>query len=61
MRESVKTERIHLPSDAMETWLGSQSPKRFPTARHRTPPQDSLEAWLEARVEKAKKAMEPGA
>lgn len=49
MRESRKTERMHLPTDSMELWLGSQKPSRG-EGRHRNPPEDSFEAWMEKQV-----------
>lgn len=60
MRESRKTERMHLPSDTTEAWLQSQKPSAS-VARHKNPPEDVLEAWIEKRVSKAVKRRGPGA
>jgi hypothetical protein len=51
MRESRRTERMHLPKDAGEDWLDSQKPKPQ-GKRHRNPPQDVYATWLDERVEK---------
>ena len=51
MRESHKSERMRLPTDSMEVWLGSQKPSRG-EGRHRNPPEDSYEAWMEKQVAK---------
>jgi hypothetical protein len=55
MRESKKTERMHLPRDSTEVWLESQRVQRRHEAAHRSPPRDPLEAWIEKRVEEALK------
>lgn len=53
MRESRRTERMHLPKDSTEVWLESQSVQKRQKAAHRNPPKDALEAWIERRVEEA--------
>ena len=49
MRESRRTEKMHLPTDSTEVWLGSQRRSKG-ASRHRSAPQDSFEAWIEKRV-----------
>jgi hypothetical protein len=53
MRESRRTERMHLPRDSTEAWLESQRVRKHHEAKHRNPPKDPLEAWIERRVEDA--------
>ena len=50
MRESKRKERTHLPADTTELWLESQKGAGG-LGRHRSPPADSFEAWIEKRVE----------
>jgi hypothetical protein len=38
MRESRKTERMHLPRDSTEAWLESQRVQRHHEAKRRNPP-----------------------
>ena len=52
MRESRKTEKMHLPRDSMEEWLESQRPKPS-EVKHEKPPKDIFEAWMEKRVEES--------
>ena len=52
MRESRKTERMHLPKDTTEVWLEAQKPSMKGT-RHRVPPEDSIETGIEMRVSRA--------
>jgi len=55
MRESKKGEKAHLPKDSTEVWLGTQ--KSGPgEAKHRNPPEDTYEAWVEKRVGKSQRA-----
>lgn len=54
MRESKKTERMHLPRGSTEEWLESQTPT-YTEVMHRNPPRDSFEAWIEKRVEESRK------
>jgi len=51
MRESKKTERMHLPRGSTETWLESQTPGNK-SGRHGIPPPDTYETWVEKRVTK---------
>lgn len=53
MRESPKTEGMHLPRDSTEVWLESQRVQNRHEAAHRSPPKDPLEAWIEKRVGEA--------
>lgn len=53
MRESRRTERMHLPMDSTKAWLESQRVRKHHEVAHRNPPKDSLEAWIERRVEEA--------
>lgn len=49
MRGSREKERTHLPKDSTEVWLETQTP--MPSeAKHRNPPEDTYEAWVERRV-----------
>ena len=51
MRESKKGEKTHLPADSTEAWLSKQ--KAAPTeAKHKNPPKDTYEAWVEKRAGK---------
>jgi hypothetical protein len=50
MRESKKGEKTHLPKGSTEVWLRSQKPAPS-EAKHKNPPGDSYEAWVEKRVE----------
>lgn len=59
MRESPKTERMHLPVDSTEIWLEAQTKPPRVGGRHRSPPQDSFEAWIEKRVGEALKREKP--
>jgi len=54
MRESKRTEKMQLPKDTTEAWLESQRPSVSAT-RHRSPLEDSFEAWMEKRVQKTLK------
>jgi hypothetical protein len=49
MRESRKKEKTHLPRDSTEIWLESQTATQS-EAKHRNPPEDTYEAWIEKRV-----------
>jgi hypothetical protein len=49
MRESSRTEGMHLPRDSTELWLQSQAPART-LVRHRNPPTDFYEAWVQRKV-----------
>lgn len=51
MRESKKTERMHLPRDSIEVWLESQTPAPS-ESKHRSPPEDTYEAWIKKRTGK---------
>ncbi len=51
MRESKRTEKMHLPRDSTELWLEAQEPSLH-AAKHRNPTADSYEAWITGRVEK---------
>lgn len=51
MRESKKTEKMHLPKETTEAWLETQEPVRMGVS-HRRPPEDSFEVWVEKRVAK---------
>jgi hypothetical protein len=51
MRESKKIEKTHLPRNTYEVWLDSQTPKPSET-KHKSPPADIFEAWMEKRVGK---------
>lgn len=51
MRESRKTEKMHLPKGSTESWLESQTPVRR-SGKHGNPPPDTYEAWVEKRVTK---------
>jgi hypothetical protein len=55
MRESKKSEKTHLPRNTYEVWLESQSPKTG-EVRHKSPPTDTFEAWMEKRVGKRLRA-----
>lgn len=50
MRESRKGEKTHLPRDSTEVWLGAQKAAAS-GAKHRSPPEDTYEAWVERRAE----------
>jgi len=50
LRESSKTERMHL-GDAYEEWLKRQSPRQK-GGRHEKPPADAYESWVEKMVKK---------
>jgi len=52
MRESGRTERMHLPRDTTEIWLDTQTPGPSKTEKHRNPPNGVYEAWLEKLVER---------
>lgn len=53
MRESKKGEKTHLPKGSTEDWLESQKP--VPGGlKHKKPPEDSYEAWVEKRAEKSR-------
>jgi len=54
MRESPKTEKMHL-GDAYEEWLKHQNSKTKGT-RHQTPPGDLYEEWVKKRVGRRKKS-----
>lgn len=49
MRESKKIEKTHLPQSSYETWSEAQSPKAG-EVKHRNPPEDLYEAWVNKRV-----------
>jgi hypothetical protein len=51
MRESKKTEKMHLRTDSYEGWLKGQKPGRV-KAEPKQPPEGSYEGWLEKRVER---------
>lgn len=51
MRESMRTEKMHLPTDSTELWLEWQKPRARQRNPHMMPPKDPLEAWIERRVE----------
>jgi hypothetical protein len=51
MRESPKTEKMHL-GDAYEEWLKHQTTRRKKARHPRKPVKDLYEAWVEKRVEK---------
>lgn len=60
MRESRKGEKTHLPKDSTEAWLGTQ--KTVPTeAKHKTPPEDSYETWVEKRAGESRRGKKPAA
>lgn len=44
---------MHLPMDSTKAWLESQRVRKHHEVAHRNPPKDSLEAWIERRVEEA--------
>ena len=50
MRESRRTEKMHLPRDSGEEWLDLQKPRAM-GEKHRKPPANGYEAWLEKRVQ----------
>jgi hypothetical protein len=54
MRESKKTEKMHLPRGSDEEWLETQKPGLH-GSRPRNPPENVYEAWLEKRVERRTK------
>ena len=60
MRESRRTEKMHLPKDTTEAWLDAQKPSMKGT-RHRKPPEDSMEAWIKKRVSKTLERRKPAA
>jgi len=49
MRESSRTEKLHLPRDSAEEWLDHQEP-RDKGVKHRRAPENSYEVWLEKRI-----------
>lgn len=49
MRESKRTEKMHLPKDSTELWLEAQEPAAR-AAKHRNPAMDSYEAWIAGKV-----------
>jgi hypothetical protein len=52
MRESKKGEKTHLPMGSTEDWLGSQKPAPG-GVKHKNPPEESYDAWVEKRVERS--------
>jgi len=52
MRKSGRTEKLHLPRDATEVWLETQTPGPRKAEKHKNPPYGVYEAWLEKRVER---------
>ena len=52
MRKSGRTEKLHLPRDATEVWLETQTPGPSKAEKHRNPPNGIYEAWLEKLVER---------
>ena len=50
MRESSRSEKMHLPKDSGEEWLDLQKPRAM-GEKHRKPAANLYEAWLEKRVE----------
>ena len=50
MRESRRTECMHLPKDSTELWLESQVPQAR-QVKHANPPEDSYETWVRRRVQ----------
>jgi hypothetical protein len=55
MRESAKTEKMHLLVDTYQEWLKSQKEKPVVKGRGREVTGDSFEAWMTKRVEKQAK------
>jgi hypothetical protein len=53
MRESKKTEKMHLPRGSTELWLESRTPTKG-GVKHRNPPENSYETWVEKRVERSR-------
>ena len=51
MRESGRTEKMHLPRDTTEAWLETQAPRPRRAGKHRNPPSGVYEAWLQKLVE----------
>ena len=58
MRESTKTERMHL-GDSYELWLNRQGPPPERTRRPKRPELDLYELWLAKRVEKTQRTQAP--
>lgn len=56
MRESKKGEKTHLPKGSTEVWLGAQKSTPGGT-KHRNPPEDTYEAWVEKRAKKGGRAV----
>ena len=50
MRESRKTERMHLPKDSGEEWMDLQEPRALGRT-HRKAPDNAYDTWLAKRVE----------
>ncbi len=55
MRESRKGEKTHLPRDSFEEWSEAQTAKLSAT-KHKKPPENTYEAWVEKRVTKKVKS-----
>ncbi len=52
MRESARTERMHLPQDTYQEWLKSQKEKPSPKGRGKEVTANSFELWVTKRVKR---------